>query len=117
MNIKHSVPSAFLAIIFLYSIIGCSHYIKSVDEDICTKCVNFIKDGKTKKEDVLQKTDFYELFKTFKSKNDTILIFSFLYLKDKKSSTVIDKIEAEYHLVLVFDENDLLKKHSLVRVW
>jgi hypothetical protein len=108
MNSKRFIPSAFLVLIFLISSTGCHSYVKPVDESICTKCVNFIEDGKTKKEEVLKKSDFYELLKTYKSKNDTILIFRFSTLQDHKANS--------YHLVLIFNENDVLKEHSIVRV-
>jgi len=108
MNIKRIILFGFSFIIFVNILTGCSTYVKRADEDICSKCADFIENGKTKKEEVLQKSDFYELLKTLKSKNDTILIFRFSTLQDHKANS--------YHLVLIFNENDILKEHSVVRV-
>ncbi len=107
MNSKHVILSAFIILIHLFSLTGCHSHVKPVDESICTKCINFIEDGKTKKEEVLRKFDFYVLYKTFKTKNNTILIFGLTSWQDKDYK--------EYDLVLVFDESDILKKHSLVQ--
>jgi len=108
MNIKQIIFQIFLILIFPIFITGCRTYVKPVDEASCSMCVNFIEDGKTKKEEVLQKSDFYFLLNTFKSKKDTILIFSYS-IQDKNYKVYV------YNLVLVFDENDVLRKHSVVQ--
>jgi hypothetical protein len=106
MNNKRLISSAFIILFIFYSIPGCV-YIKPVDEGICTKLAPFVEDGKTKKEEVIQKSDFYLSYTEHKSKNNTICIFRFISSPDKNI----------YDLVLVFDENDVLKKHSLVKIW
>jgi hypothetical protein len=108
MNIKHSVPSALIILFFLYSISGCSpHGVKPVDESIIKRIAPFVENGKTKKEEVVQKTDFYFSYKEYRTKKDTICIFRTFSSQDVMI----------YDLVLIFDENDVLKKNSLVKAW
>lgn len=109
MKSKHLVFLALTASILT----ACASYVKPVDEDVCTKCVGLIKDGKTTRSEVLQQEDFYLHDKTLKSHNNTILIFKFGILE--KGLWGYKKIEF-YNLVLVFDENDVLQKHSVVNV-
>ena len=92
-------------------LVACASYVKPVEEDICTKCDGLIKDGKTTKSEVLQREDFYIFFKTYKSNNNTILIFK---ISDGKRWW--DTRPKIYNLVLVFDQDDILQKHSLVQV-
>jgi hypothetical protein len=105
LNNKHLIFSAVFVMIFSCATKGS--YVERVDESTCDMCVNFIEDGKTTKEEVLHKQNFYVLYKMYKSNNDTIMIFGVTSWKEKTYK--------EYDLVLVFDENDLLKRHSLVR--
>lgn len=107
MKSKHLVFLALTA----FLLPACASYVKPVGENVCTKCVGLIKDGQTTKSGVLQQEDFYTHIKTFKSNNNTILIFSF-----RGGETWWDKIPRLYNLVLVFDQNDILQKHSLVQV-
>jgi hypothetical protein len=99
---------------------ACAFYVKPVDEEICTKCVGLIKDGKTTRSEVLQQEDFYLHAKTLKSHNNTILIFKFGVLEkglegyNEKGLGVYNL--KFYDLVLVFDENDVLQKHSVVQI-
>jgi hypothetical protein len=107
MKSKHII----ILVISAFVLASCASYVKPVDEDVCMKCVGLIKDGQTTKSEVLQQEDFYTHIKTFKSNNNTILIFSF-----RGGETWWDKIPKLYNLVLVFDQNDILQKHSLVQV-
>jgi hypothetical protein len=107
MKSKHLI----ILVISAFVLASCASYVKPVEEDICTKCEGLIKDGKTTKSEVLQREDFYIFFKTYKSNNNTILIFK---ISDgKKWWDTRPKI---YNLVLVFDQDDILQKHSLVQV-
>jgi hypothetical protein len=107
MNNKHLKLSALLVFFVLYSITGCVSYVKPVDQSICAKKLPFIEDGKTTKEDISKNPEL-TIFKC-KSKNERIWVYR------------VESYEGEkwlsYELVLVFDENELLKKHSLVKIW
>jgi hypothetical protein len=107
MKSKHLVFLALTASLLT----ACASYVKPVDEDVCAKCVGLIKDGKTTKSEVLQQEYFYLHIQTYKSNKNTILIF-----KIWSDKTWWDTRYKIYNLVLVFDQNDILQKHSLVRV-
>lgn len=93
----------------MYSITGCGSYVKPVDEKIYKKFPSFIEDGKTEKDEVFKKLDF-RYYNTVSSKNSTILIF-------RLNSVAQAGSYKDYDLVLIFDENNVLKKHSLVEAW
>jgi hypothetical protein len=107
MKSKHLI----ILVISASVLASCASYVKPVDEDVCTKCVGLIQDRKTTKTEVLKEEDFYTHLKTYKSGNNTILIFHFWNHKGWW-----DSLPREYNLVLIFDENDILIKHSLVRI-
>jgi hypothetical protein len=101
-----------LLIISASILTACASYVKPVGEDVCTKCVGLIKDGKTTKSEVLQQEDFYTHTKTLNTHNKTIMVFNFWVV----GSGWWSHNKKSYDLVLVFDENDILQKHSLVQV-
>jgi hypothetical protein len=72
---------------------------------MCATKFPFIEDGKTTKVDVLQNLDIADL--RYKDKNERIWIYRFRFSEK----------QILHDLVLVFDENGFLKKHSLVILW
>jgi hypothetical protein len=107
MKSKHLI----ILVISAFVLASCASHVKPVDEDVCMKCVGLIKDGKTTKAEVLQQEYFYLHIQTYKSNNNTILIFK---ISDGKRWW--DTRPKIYNLVLVFDQDDILQKHSLVQV-
>jgi hypothetical protein len=103
MKNKRLISSAFLVIIFLYSITGCASSTRPDDESIYKNFAICLEDGTTTKEEVLQ----LNLYPLYKSKNDRIWLFAIPYLGQKGGYG--------YDLVLIFNEDGVLKKHSLVK--
>jgi hypothetical protein len=108
MKSKHLIILVIIASVLA----SCASHVKTVDEDVCTKCVGFIKDGKTTKAELLQQEDFYTHTKTFNTHSKTIMVFNFWVV----GTGMWGNKYKSYDLVLVFDENDILQKHSVVQV-
>jgi hypothetical protein len=100
MNNKFTKCAGFLVFLFIYLTSGCPlSYVKPVDEDLFSKKFPFIENGKITKDEVLSKLD-----KPYR-----------VYNKDRIWTYQIRDDNTTYTLVLVFDGNDLLSKHSLVK--
>lgn len=101
MNNKRTRFSAILIFIVFYSITSCVSYVKPVDEHLLSKKYPFIENGKITKDEILSK--LYIPWLAYKK--DSIWIYRIKF----------DEELAFYDLVLVFDENGLLSKHSLIK--
>jgi hypothetical protein len=99
----------FLVVFFLYSTTGCASLSKPDDETICKKIAVCLEDGKTTREELLISSNLYRLDKMYKSKNNKIWIFRSYRSSNLGGIGIVD-------LVLIFNDEDVLKKHSLVNL-
>jgi hypothetical protein len=102
MNSKLIKSSYFILFIFLCFITNCVSYVKPVDENLLFKKFPFIVNERTTKHEILSKLG--EPYLRYKKDNIWIYVTPF-----------DEDINTEYNLVLVFHENGLLSKHSLVK--
>ena len=105
MNNKYIPCTILVAFLFIHTLTGCGHYLKPVDDDFCKELIPFLEDGKTTKQEAIQKLPLQKFYLSYISKNTKILIYKIFY-KEKNTS---------YDLVLIFNEIDVLVKHSLVK--
>lgn len=83
--------------------------------------LNFLADGSTSRQTITLKLG--EPSTSYES--NTIVTYrigsqkdgSYLILLSRPGSWATSNVEAYYSLVLVFDGNDILIQHSLVRIW
>ncbi len=89
---------------------GCS-YVAPVDEQTLSEAFPFIRDGQTKKQEVLDR------FGTPDNQYESGRIITYLAGMDERSGhwRVGRYFEARHALVLVFGPEDVLERHSLVR--
>ena len=115
---------AFVYLLLAYLIIGCAHNNPTiVSHDSQPAGIEFLEDGRTKKEDVLIKLGIPsaqfegELILTYRmmldEKEGLLVVTREL---DRKDPRLAQWRDAEYNLVLVFDEQHILQKHSLIKV-
>jgi hypothetical protein len=106
---------ACLLICLVFIIACCASGLKPLDTNMEKTWLSFIKDGKTTKEEII--ITYGSPMKTFT--NENILIYSMWFaetrgqgfIKQERRNTV-----GEYHFVFVFDENNILKRHSFLKV-
>jgi hypothetical protein len=99
------MKSGICILICLVFIIACSVTgLQPVDKGLEATLLPFIKDGKTTKEEIMLK--YGSPTKTFTSES------SLIYIYNIRCSNNIP----ECHLVLVFDEHNILKRHSFLKV-
>jgi len=106
-------PSLFrrrVLVLFLFPLflIACAHDFYVNEVELQQKWLPFLEDGKTTKEEVESKlgVPFYE-YKDGRIWAHTMLI--------TEEGSLERNASGHYHLVLVFDENNILRKHSLLR--
>jgi len=102
MNNKLVKLSVFFLNIFLCSIIGCVSNVKPVNENLLLKKFPFIVNERITKDEISSKLG--EPYRRYK--RDSIWIYFTQFDED---------INTPYNIVLVFNENGLLSKHSLVK--
>ena len=128
-GIAIGIPLAFL-IYYLYQrskrlseliivallIVSCSHHIVKINEKEGNKLLPFIQDGITIKQEVLSR-----LGNPIESYEGGRIIIYFVVEQSGSQLEVLNyeknnysKVVAIYQLVLVFDPNNVLEKHSLV---
>ncbi len=98
---------AFLCLPVL--VLACAQkYYYVNDIELQRKYLPFLEDGKTTKEEVESKFDvpFYEY------KDGRIWTYTMLITEE---GSLEEDVGGNYHLVLVFDENNVLRKHSFLR--
>ena len=79
---------------------SCAPKRKAIDQSFEIERFEFLQDGKTKRQEIIDR-----LGKTrWSYENDRILVY-----------WTIDRGKW-YHIVLIFDQNNKLEKHGLVRV-
>ena len=116
--LKFTIKSLSMLMI-VAAIMNCSQRIVQVNDQEFNKCLPFIRDGITSKQEILNRLggpiNSYE----------GGLIITYLVSDSEGSKQkmincekkISDKnIIAVYNLVLVFGQNNVLKRHSLVRV-
>jgi hypothetical protein len=111
------MKSGMCILLCLAFIAGCgAPKLKHIDKNLEETWLSFIKDGETTKEEVILK--YGTPVKTFTKENILIYIVRF----DKTKGFVNDTIPSlhyyptgNYHLVFVFDQHDILKKHSFLQ--
>ncbi len=112
---------AFLCLPVL--LLACaSKYYYVNDIELQQKWLPFLVDGKTTKEEVESKLDSPSYQYDERSvhyataiKYEEGRIWAYMMLITEEGLRVVE-FSGHYHLVLVFDEKNILKRHSLVRV-
>lgn len=105
------MKSGICLLVCLAFITGCGvSKLKPVDTSLQESYLSFIQDGKTTKEDIIQK--YGNHCKTFT--NDSIRIY-IMQLDGMKGFITDVGWREEYHFVFVFDEHNVLKKHSFLK--
>ncbi|OPY86345.1 MAG: hypothetical protein A4E72_01686 [Syntrophus sp. PtaU1.Bin208] len=108
------IKFTLLIIILLALLCGC-WTVEKLDPTLTSKYAGFLHDGKTTKQEIIdrlgQANSIYE--------NGKILIYYLwmerdgrMMLQDSKHKEIIDA--PKYQLILVFNDNNFLEKHSLV---
>jgi len=98
------------------------YYVYVNDIELQQKWLPFLEDGKTTKEEVESKLDrlFYPydergVHYTTAIKYEEGRIWAYKLLLTTEGPLVVN-FPGDYHLVLVFDEKNILKRHSFLRV-
>jgi hypothetical protein len=108
------MKSGACLLICLVFMIACSATgLKPLDTNMEKTWLSFIKDGKTTKEEII--ITYGSPMKTFTNENILIYSIQFIerqgFIKQERRSRV-----GEYHFVFVFDEHNILKRHSFLKV-
>lgn len=105
----------FFVLFITVLLLSCSHHIAKINEIEATKLLPFIQDGITSKQDVINRLGrpiaSYEggrIFIYFMADRGEKQLEVFYYENEKQYITY------QFQLVLVFDPNNLLERHSLV---
>jgi len=112
---------AFLCLPVL--VLACAQkYYYVNDIELQQKWLPFLVDGKTTKEEVESKLDSpsyqYDERSAYYAtaiKYEEGRIWAYIMLITEEGALVVE-ISGNYHLVLVFDEKNILKRHSLLRI-
>ncbi len=114
---------AFLCLPVL--VLACAHkyqkYYYVNDIELQQKWLPFLVDGKTTKEEVESKLKrsphYYERGVQHATgiKYEEGRIWAYNLLNTEEGPLIVN-VSGDYHLVLVFDEKNILKRHSLLRV-
>jgi hypothetical protein len=122
----YSMKKLVAAIAFILSFFGCSNKLYVADSDFESKYIPFIKDNAIQRDDVILQLGepswlfengrifTYRLFIDEKGRLKPINVGN-----EKKDSTLAYAYiygPKQYSLVLIFNSNNLLQKHSLVRL-
>ena len=109
-------PKRFAAFIIVSLILGCSHYVVKIDDKEADNLLPFIRDGITIKQEIVSR-----LGNPVESYEDGRIIIYIMADRGRNRLEIINyekkdysKVIATYQLVLVFDSNNVLEKHSLV---
>lgn len=111
IEIPISCRTAFVLIFLFISLTGCLHSVQVVDEKDPTTTIPWLVDGKTTKEEVVQNFPNVEPLRTLNQ--GKIIIYAINLVQQKGQITC--STECEYQLVLVFDEKDIVKRHSILK--
>lgn len=96
---------SFCIMFFAGSVVSCATKRHAMDAQFESKNLGFLQDGKTNRQEIL---DIWGQNPSYRFEDGRIVIY--IWSEEGKDFTGI------YNVVLVFDENDILKKHSIVRV-
>ena len=105
----------FFVLVIIALLLSCSHHLVKINEIEATKLLQFIQDGITSKQDVISRLGrpiaSYEggrIFIYFMADRGGNQLEVFYYENEEQYKTY------QFQLVLVFDPNNLLERHSLV---
>ena len=103
----------YILICLVFIIACCATDLRPVDKYLEETSLSFIEDGKTTKDEIILKYGFP--MKTFN--NGGILIYNTAFSEKRGFITMQDVAKVgDYHFVFVFDENNILKRHSFLKV-
>jgi hypothetical protein len=95
-------------------VLACAQkYYYENDIELQQKWLPFLVDGKTTKEKVESKLSVQDVGQFVEHKDGRIWIYLMRFTEEEPPQLYRF---GHYHLVLVFDENNTLKRHSLIRV-
>jgi hypothetical protein len=106
-----SCRTAFILIFLFISLTGCLHSVRVVDEKDPTTIISWLVDGRTTREEVLMNFQNVEPLRTLSQGKIVIYAVNF----DQQKGQITCSTECEYQLVLVFDENNVVKRHSILK--
>jgi len=107
-----SYRRAFVLILLFVSLTGCLHSVQVVDEKDSTTTISWLIDGKTTKEEVMRNCRDITLMRTLSQGKILIYCVNFDQQKGQFTCSLPCVI---YELVLIFDERDIVKRHSIVK--
>ena len=116
--LKYAIKPLFILMI-ITAIVNCSQHIVQVEDQDFSKCFPFIRNDITSKQEILNRlgdpNNSYEGGRII-----SYLVFEGKGRKPKGincEKNIWDKTKvAVFNLVLVFGQNNVLKRHSLVRI-
>ena len=112
------VEKVLLYMFLAITLAGCAHKVQTVNWEIRQqKSLSFLKDGRTTKAEVFRRLG--KMYAQFEEGSIVAYRLNDKYQVVGRSYASGGHLEwgtAEYSLVLVFDEYEIMQRHSLVRV-
>lgn len=113
VNLPVFLRRVLVSCLFPFLLLGCAQkkfYVNDIE--LQQKWLPFLEDGRTTKEEVRSKLSEYH----GEYEDGRIWTYSMLLTKDEAARMGVSGAHwGKYNLVLVFDERNVLKRHSLVR--
>lgn len=117
------VVRALLIVVALLVPLACAHATRPADTEISRQWLGYLQDDKTTKEEVLLKLGL----PTAQFEGERILTWRLMLHAGEGLVPVAREVdpldprmaqwrEAEYNLILVFDERNVMQRHSLVKI-
>jgi hypothetical protein len=106
-----SCRTVFVLILLCISLTGCLHSVRVVDEKDPKTTIPWLVDGTTTKEEIMQNFQNVDPLRTLSQGKIVIYAVNF----DQEKGPITCSTECEYQLVLVFDENNVVKRHSTLK--
>ena len=106
-----SCRTVFVMILLALSLNSCLHSVRVVDEKDPKTTIPWLVDGKTTREDVLRNFQNVEPLRSFSQGKIVIYAVNF----DEQKGQLTCSTEGEHQLVVVFDEKDVVKRHSILK--
>jgi hypothetical protein len=106
-----SCRTVFVLVLLFISLTGCLHSVRVVDDKDPKTTIPWLVDGTTTKEEVLQNFQNVDPLRTLSQGKIVIYAVNF----DQQKGQITCSNECEYQLVLVFDENNVVKRHSILK--
>lgn len=99
-------------IIFLFiSLTSCLYSVRAVNEKDPITTIAWLVDGKTTKEEIIHNCSNVNPIGSLTQ--GKILIYAVNFDQQKSQITCSDK--GDYQLILVFDEHDVMERHSILK--